>query len=255
MLPAAFLSAPIAHRGLHDAQRDRVENSASAALAAIDGGYGIELDLQLSADSQAVVFHDYSLKRLTGRDGTVQTTHSKELRACFLAGSDDTILTLPEFLELVAGRVPLLIELKDQDGAMGPNVGPLETATAHALRSYTGPAALMSFNPHSMAKMAELAPDIPRGLITKCWTDLHSGLIPRPRRDTLVAISDFDRVGASFISHLATDLNRPRVAELKNSGASILSWTVTTPEEEAEARRVADNITFEGYVPQISIAA
>ena len=246
-LDPAFLTTPIAHRGYHDAKEGRIENSASAARAAIGAGYGIEIDLQLSQDGQSMVFHDYSLKRLTGRDGTVQTTHSDDLRATCLTGSRDTIPTLTEFLELVAGRVPLLIELKDQDGAMGPNVGTLEEATVQALSGYKGPVALMSFNPHSVAKLGELAPGIPRGLTTESWSDLHAGLIPRPRRDTLLAIADYDRVGACFISHEAADLSRPRVRELREKGAHILCWTIRSTEDEVEARKIADNITFEGY--------
>ena len=147
-------------------------------------------------------------------------------------------------LDQVAGQVPLLIEIKDQDGAMGPNVGALEKAVAREVAGYAGPLALMSFNPHAVAALATLCPGIPRGLTTWEWTD--TGL-PEAVVARLVAIDDFDRTGASFISHHHTDLARPRVAELKTQGIPVLCWTIRTPGEEAQARRIADGITFEGY--------
>ena len=132
-LPDAFLGPPIAHRALHDVSAGRPENSLSAVQAAIAVGYGIEIDLQLTADGAAMVFHDYGLKRLTGRDGTVRQRTAADLSAIPLAGGDgETIPTLAEVLDRVAGQVPLLIELKDQDGAMGDRIGPLEAATAAA---------------------------------------------------------------------------------------------------------------------------
>ena len=246
-LPDAFLGPPIAHRAFHDVSAGRPENSLSAVQAAIAAGYGIEIDLQLTADGAAMVFHDYGLKRLTGHDGTVRQRTAADLGAIPLAGGDgETIPTLAEILERVAGQVPLLIELKDQDGAMGDRIGPLEAATAIALKDYTGPVAVMSFNPHSVAEMARLCPDVPRGLTTSGY-DPADWPLNAQTCARLRGIPDFDRVGASFISHEAGDLDRPRVADLKAAGTPILCWTIRSPEAEAEARRVAGNITFEGY--------
>ena len=250
-LPDAFLKAPIAHRALHDIDAGRPENSTSAIRAAIDAGYGIEIDLQLSSDGQAMVFHDYDLGRLTIESGPIRKRSATELARIPLKGGRDTVRTLPEVLDLVAGRVPLLIELKDQDGAMGGNVGKLEQAAATALAGYDGPAAVMSFNPQSMLRMAVLAPDVPRGLTTCSFAQEDWPLLPAGTRDRLQGIPDYDHVGASFISHQARDLNRPRVADLANRGAAILCWTIRTPRQEAEARKVAHNITFEGYLPPI----
>jgi glycerophosphoryl diester phosphodiesterase len=150
-------------------------------------------------------------------------------------------------LALVAGRVPLLIEVKDQDGAMGADIGPLEDAVAAALRDYAGPVALMSFNPHSVAALARAAPDRPRGLTTSAYTAGDWPLLTPAVRDRLRTIPDYDAVGASFISHEAADLARARVAELKAKGAGVLTWTIRSPEAEAAARRIAENVTFEGY--------
>ena len=245
-LSRAFYDLPFAHRGLHDVTDGRPENSRAAIKAAIAGGYGIEMDVQLSADGAAMVFHDYALERLTGQKGVVRQNNADVLSKVTLIGNDEGIPGLVEVLEMVAGQVPLLVELKDQDGAMGPDIGALEDATASALKGYTGEAAVMSFNPHSVARMAELAPDIPRGIVTSAYrTD--SWPLSAETCETLRAIPDYDRVGASFISHEWADLDRPRVAALKAQGAMICCWTIKSQSDEAAARKVADNVTFEGY--------
>jgi glycerophosphoryl diester phosphodiesterase len=249
-LPSAFRTVPISHRGYHSRAEGRIENSLAAAQAAIDAGYGIECDVQLTSDGQAVVFHDYDMKRLTGLAGAIQSRSLAEARKIALTGSDQAIPALMDLLDFVNGQVPLLIELKDQDGAMGPNIGPLEAATAAALKGYKGPVALMSFNPHSVAECARLAPNVPRGLTTSAYHAKDWGPLPASVRERLREIPDYDRVGASFISHEAKDLLRPRVADLKAQGAAILCWTIRSPEAEREARETADNITFEGYAAE-----
>ena len=113
-LPDAFLGAPLAHRALHDVAAGRPENSREAIEAACAAGYGIEIDLQLSRDGQAMVFHDYDLKRLTGQPGPIRQRDAAELQAITLSGGATGIPTFAEVLDLVAGRVPLLIEIKDR---------------------------------------------------------------------------------------------------------------------------------------------
>jgi glycerophosphoryl diester phosphodiesterase len=248
MLPASFLARPIAHRALHDRRVGRVENGLAAIKAAIAAGYGIEIDVQLSADGQAMVFHDDLLDRLTGEKGPVRDRPRAALEQIALTDDAGTIPALETVLTLVAGQVPLLIEIKDQDGQMGANVGPLEKAVCAALADYRGDVALMSFNPHSMAACRDLAPGLPRGLVTSAylpqfWPELTTEIC-----DHLRDIPDFDAVGADFISHEAFDLERPRVAEIKATGAPILCWTIRSPAQEQAARRFADNITFENYL-------
>ncbi|MGH1353676.1 MAG: glycerophosphodiester phosphodiesterase family protein [Thalassovita sp.] len=250
-LPAGFLKAPIAHRAYHDITAGRVENSTSAIQAAIDAGYGIEIDLQLSKDGQAMVFHDYDLGRLTREKGPIRGRTAAELAQITLTGGTDTIRTFAEVLDLVSGRVPLLVELKDQDGAMGANVGILERATADAMRGYAGDLAVMSFNPNSVLQMQIHAPEVPRGLTTSAYTKEDWLLLPTRTRDKLREIPDYDTVGASFISHEAADLPRARVLELKRRGAHVLCWTIRTARAEAEARKIAENVTFEGYAATI----
>ncbi len=248
MLPAAFLSRPIAHRALHDASQGRPENSRAAVEAAVAHDFGIEIDVQLTSDRKALAFHDYDLGRLTQANGRVRDRTAADLATIKLKDGNDGPPTLSDVLEIVDGKVPLLIELKDQDGALGENVGPLEAAVAEALEGYDGPVALMSFNPHSVSALQTLLPHLPRGLTTdrfqsKDWP------VPKARLEELAAIPDYERVGSTFISHNRRDLAMPRVMELKKTGATILCWTVRSPEEEAQARKIADNVTFEGYLP------
>lgn len=249
-IPDQLLSLPIAHRGLHDLRDGRAENSMSAIRAAIGANYAIEIDIQMSKDGHAMVFHDYFMNRLTSETGAVRQRSTADLRQTKLNGSDETIPILADVLEVVAGQAPLLIEIKDQDGAMGPDTGLLEKAVAHDLKYYRGDVAVMSFNPHSVAWMKDLLPDTPRGLITGAFLKKNWGILPESVRDNLREIPDFDRVQAAFISHKASDLERPRVVELKEAGVPILCWTVKNKKSELIARKFADNITFEDYLPE-----
>lgn len=247
-LPQSLIEIPLAHRGLHDVSEGRIENAMASFRAAIDAGYGIELDLQMSADGRAMSFHDDTLDRLTDEVGPVRERKAEALGRIQLKGTQDTIPTFREVLELVAGRVPLLIEIKDQDGAFGSDVGPLERAVASDLKSYSGDCAVMSFNPYSVEAMQALLPDVPRGITSDSFEPRPDGVSVEAAMG-LREIEAYDRVGASFISHDREELELPRVAALKAAGARVLCWTVRSQEEEAEARKVAENITFEGYLP------
>ncbi|MEY8881426.1 glycerophosphodiester phosphodiesterase family protein [Donghicola sp. XS_ASV15] len=246
-LDPRFLERPIAHRALHG--MGRPENSVEAIEAACDAGYGIEIDLQLSADGQAMVFHDYDLRRLTKATGAIRHHTADELRNIHLVGARSGIPTLPEVLDRIDGRVPLLIEIKDQDGGLGPKVGELEEATAEALKSYSGAVSVMSFNPHSIARMASLCPDIARGLTTCDYAKDDWPSATKDRLQELQKMEDVTRLGCSFISHDRRDLKNPRVADLKSQGIHVLCWTIRSAQQEAEARTVAENVTFENYAP------
>jgi len=246
-LPPGFLDRPVAHRALHGP--GRLENSRAAVRAAVAAGYGIEIDLQPASDGVAMVFHDASLARLTGETGPVRARPAAELSAIPLEGGDEGIPTLAEVLEIVGGRVPLVIEIKDQSGAMAETDGTLERAAAAAIAGYDGPLAFMSFNPHAVAAIAEAAPGVPRGLVTSAFRPEDWPGLGADRCAGLARIDDVARSGAAFVSHGHRDLAMPRLAELKAEGLPILTWTIRTPEEAAAALRVADQITFEGYRP------
>ncbi len=244
-LPAGFLERPVAHRGLHGAARP--ENGLAAIAAAAEAGYGIEIDVQPSADGVAMVFHDSTLDRMTAASGPVRSRPAADLVSIALGPAGETIPTLAAALVEIAGRVPLVIELKDRSGALTGTDGVLEAAVAQALDGYPGPAAIMSFNPDMVARMQEIAPHLPRGLVTAAFG--CDWALPEERRERLRAIGEYRRAGASFVSHEAADLSRPRLAELRMEGAAILCWTIRSAAEAKAARRVADQITFEGFRP------
>ncbi len=246
-LPQSFVTTPIAHRAFHDVAAGRPENSRAAIRAAIERGNGIEIDLQPSKDGRAMVFHDYDLARLADGKGAIRQVDANTLRKMTLLGGDEGIPTFAEVLDLVAGRVPLLVEIKDQDGAMGPRTGDLEEVAARELKGYDGEVAIMSFNPNSVARFARHRDDLPLGLTTCAYLQGDWPFLPAATRKYLRNIPDFDRVGASFISHDVDDLSNPAVTRLKDAGTPILCWTVRSQEVEEAVRAVADNITFEGY--------
>lgn len=248
MLHPDFLRLPIAHRALHDLAAGRPENSLAAVRAAVAAGYAIEIDVQLSADGKAMVIHDDRLGRLTGHEELVRDKTSTELAEMTILGTAEKVPLLTQVLAEVAGKVPLVVEIKDQSLSMSEVDGRLEAEVAAALKSYTGPVVVMSFNPASMAHMARLAPEIPRGLTTCSYLDEEFDPLDPVRRAELASIAHFDAVGASFLSHDHTDLANPRVAELKAKGAGLICWTIRSPEAEAKARDVADNVTFEQYL-------
>ena len=160
-MPNWLTARPIAHRGLHDAAAGVIENTPSAFRAAIDGGYGIECDLQISADGEAMVHHDDALGRLTEGAGRLDAMTAEALRRITFKATADRMLTLGELCDLVAGRATLVIELKSHsDGDRR-----LPERAAGVLAGYRGPVALMSFDPEQVAAVRQVAPALPRGLV------------------------------------------------------------------------------------------
>lgn len=242
-LPGRLKRLPVAHRALHDAGAACPENSPAAIRAAIAAGYAIELDLQLSAEGEVFVFHDADLLRLTGTPGRVDETPARRLAALPLLGGAEHPPRLAEVLEMVAGAVPLLLEFKVQrDGG-----DRLAAAAAPLLRSYRGDLAVMSFDPRLVASLAEHLPDVARGLTTMTWRGQDAEGLSEARLRRLNAIADYEATGASFISHDHQDLTNEAVTRLRALGADVLCWTIRSAAEEAKARQIACNVTFEGY--------
>lgn len=246
-----FTRLPIAHRGLHGPGVP--ENSLASVRAAVEAGYGIEIDIQHDAEGNPVVFHDYDLERMVGIEGFIADTSRDELAKLRLGKSGEGIPSLAEVLREVAGKVPLLIEIKDQDGRLGDNVGDLQDRVASALLGYDGPVAVMSFNPEAIAALTAAAPDITAGLVTCAFEEDDWPMLDDETRERLARIEDFARSGARFVSHDRADLANPAVQALKAAGVPVLTWTVRSPEEaEAAQAAGADGITFEGYLPPLS---
>lgn len=250
-LPESYFSVPFAHRGLHDCGgvfgSDRTENSLAAFQSAIDEGYGIELDLQLSADGLPVVFHDSSLKRIMKIQKKVSELDIKSLKKLMLP-NNETIPTLDEFLEMVSGQVPVLVELKDQDGFLGSNIGRLEYAVAGALSKYDGPVAVMSYNPHSIKEFGLNLPSVARGLVTEAFDISDWPHLSIETLNELRALTAIKEVNASFVSHKHLDLDENFIKKIPPT-VKVFSWTIRNKIDREIALKRSQNITFEGFLP------
>lgn len=236
---------PIAHRGLHERAQGIVENTASAFAAAMAGIYAIECDLQLTADSEAVVFHDEQLERLTLGSGNVKDQTAAQMKALTIRDSSDRVQTLGEMLDQVKGRVPLVIELKSHwDGD-----GKLVERTVEVLSNYTGKFALMSFDPDMTATIRKLAPGLARGIVADRAFDDFYDRLPAVKRLELRSLSHLGHTKPDFVSYYFHDLPYAPVTGLRQTGMPVISWTIRSPQQAAKALRHTDQITFEGYRP------
>lgn len=248
--PDWLTARPIAHRALHDLELGRPENSLPAVAAAIAGRFAIELDLQLSADGEVIVFHDDDLDRLTAGTGPVRTRRAAELRTMTLSGTQFRIPTLAEVLAMVGGRVPLVLELKSD--WRRPADPALVTAVGERLASYSGPAALMSFDPEIVAQVRRLVPGRPRGIVADRAEDPadYPGLSER-ERFSLRHLTHAIRTRPDFVAYDVHALPMPGPTMLRQRfGRPLLTWTVRTAEDRERARHHADQMIFEGFVPE-----
>lgn len=251
-LPNIFFDAPIAHRGLHDCDgmfgSGRSENSFAAFRMAIEHGYGIEVDIQLSADGVPIVFHDYTLKRMFRINKKVSDLPLEVLKRFRLENKEE-IPTLEEFLKLVLGKVPILVELKDQDWFADKNMGVMESAVAKRLENYDGPVAVMSFNPRSVKTFGCCSPNIPRGLVTEAFDETHWLDLDKKKLMDLRSLVGVDEVSASFISHECSDLDSDYLSQIPKY-IKLFSWTIRNEKELKLALKTSDNVTFEGFIPR-----
>jgi glycerophosphoryl diester phosphodiesterase len=235
---------PIAHRGLHDLAGGVPENSLAAFEAACRAGYGIELDVQLTADGEVAAFHDWELDRLTGESGKLAARSMKELGRLPLAQSDQTIPNLGEVLSLVAGRTPLIVEIKNPLR----RAVPIEAAVNDLLLDYRGDVAVSSFNPFSLAWFARRSAKYPRG----------QNYDFDPRRSVHILW----RLGSALRDAPLKTISRPdflvfdhralphRIAvRLRRLGLPILAYTVRSEPEWRAVKPHVDNIIFESFLP------
>jgi glycerophosphoryl diester phosphodiesterase len=241
---------PIAHRGLHDGV-GVIENTASAFTAAIDAGFAIETDLQISADGEAVVHHDFSLGRLTLGSRQLAAMTAAGLKEVPFKNTTDRIMTLAELLALVAGRTPLVIELKSRfDGDLR-----LTRRAAEVLKGYPGPAALQSFDPACLAELRAIAPGLPRGIVAeRHYVDSEwRTLTPAQKRSCAILLHGL-RTRPHFVAYHVTDLPSPGPWIARNLfGRPLLAWTVRTDAQRAHAKRHADQMIFEGFRPSFRL--
>ncbi len=236
MTDLSWLTArPIAHRGYHDMNRTRWENTLPAFDAAIDRNFAIECDVHLTADGVPVVFHDHDLLRLAGRDGFVWQRTAAEMGALSIGGTGDHAPTLSAMLDRVAGRVPLVIELKGIPGHDDGLVGKV----AELLRAYRGPAAIMSFDHWLIRRFPTEAAGIPAGL-TACGQ----------KQSEIEAHFSMLGNGISFVSYGVFDLPNPFIRFVRETlSMPVITWTVRKPAEVAQTIAEADQMTFEGFDP------
>jgi glycerophosphoryl diester phosphodiesterase len=236
MSDLAWLTArPIAHRGYHDLNRKCWENTLSAFDAAIEHDFAIECDVHLSKDGVPIVFHDLELKRLTGEQGSLVERTAAELGRMRIGGTKDHVPTLEEMLGRVAGRVPIVIELK---GIEGHDDGLVAKVSA-LLADYDGRAAIMSFNHWLVREFAEQAPGVPGGLTAFSakpeHLELHFSMLAH---------------GIAFASFFALDLPNPFTVMLREKLAMpVITWTVRDRASYDLTKSHADQMTFEGFDP------
>lgn len=231
----AWLKAGLfAHRGLHG--NGLAENSPAAFSAAIQRGFGIECDVQRSGDGQAMVFHDWELDRLTGETGAVMDRTAAALGATPLTGSDDRIPTLRQVLDLVAGRVPLLIEVKSK---REHRVAGLCMAVRRTLEGYRGPHAVMSFDPRVSRWFAGQSPFTVRGLVV---TEENARTLSGNVRRHLALW----HARPDFLAYDVRDFPSKFAAAQRARGIPVTTWTVRSPELMAKAERHADAPIAEG---------
>jgi glycerophosphoryl diester phosphodiesterase len=238
---------PIAHRGLHDAAHGVIENTAGAVRAALAANYGIEVDVQISRDGEAIVHHDDVLGRLTEGEGRLDQLSAADLKRVPFRGSDEHMITLGELCDLVAGRVTMLVELKSRFD--GDTRLPLRVAAV--LGGYRGPVAPMSFDPQQLSVLRQTTQHLVRGIIAaKYRPHPYWDLMPLWMRHGMGYLVTAVTSQPQFIAYSVADL--PAMAPLfarRVFGLPLLTWAVRTDDERKTAASWADQMIFEGFRP------
>ncbi len=241
-----MLRRPIAHRGLHNATANCMENTTSAFQAALDANFSIECDVQLTADGEAIVFHDETLPRLMNASGAVVARTTSELKALRFRKGGDTMQSLGELFALVGGRVPIIIEIK----SLWNGDARLVSRVAELASSYHGPVAVMSFDPEVVAWLALHNPAITRGIVADRVIKGYHKPLAVSQRVALRSLSHLHKTKPHFISYDYSALPYAPVQQIRAQGFPVITWTVKSPEAAARALRYCDQITFEGYIPR-----
>ncbi|MEO8927517.1 MAG: glycerophosphodiester phosphodiesterase [Caulobacteraceae bacterium] len=233
---------PIAHRGLWSSE-GCPENSLGAFQAACAGGYNIELDVQLSADGEAVVFHDATLTRMTGAPGRIADHTADGLGALRLAGTDETVPTLADALTLIGHKAMVLIEIKAPYG----EVGPLERRVHEVLIDHNGPTCVIGFNPYSHAWFADHHPKILRGLDSYSYVGGDSRHLAPELRKEFAQLRHVAIARPHFLALGLDMLPSAKADSLRKGGMPVIAWTVRAPEQWDAVKPHCDNLIFEGF--------
>jgi glycerophosphoryl diester phosphodiesterase len=245
--PDWLTARPVAHRGLHDRARGIVENMPSAALAAIDGHFAIECDVQLIGDGEAMVHHDDALGRLTEGSGALLGLTASALKEVRFRDTSERMMSLADLCILVRGRVPIIVEVKSHfDGDRR-----LVKRMAEVLASYSGPVAGMSFDPDQVVALREMLPELPRGIVAqRHYTETDWPEATPAQRTGMRHLKHALRTQPQFVAYWVNDLPAPAPWIARHIfGLPLLTWTVRTAEQRARATRYADQMIFEGFHP------
>jgi glycerophosphoryl diester phosphodiesterase len=246
--PLDWLTArPIAHRGLHDPTQGLIENTAGAVRAAIAAGYGIEVDVQLSGDGEAMVYHDDTLGRLTEGEMRLDCLSAAELKRVSFRNTSDRMMTLGDLCDLVGARTTILIELKSRfDGDMR-----LANRVAEVLSPYSGPATPMSFDPWQIKALRHKARSLACGIVAaKYRPHPYWDLMPAWMRHGMGYLLTALAAQPQFVAYAAADLPAlaPMVAR-RLFRLPLLAWTIRSDTERQRALHWADQVVFEGFKP------
>ena len=238
-----FAEQKYAHRGLHG--DGAAENSITAFKRAVEAGYGIELDVRLSRDGELVAFHDNTLERVTGVSGRVDAYDYADLKNMKLSGTEDTVPLFTEVLALVDGKVPLLIELKEEAGKYG-----VTEKTLEVLKSYSGEYIIESFNPLALGLIKKKRPDILRGMLSMNYMKekKHRNILY-----FLLQILVFNVVcRPDFVAYEHRQYNNMGISLCRSIfRVTTFAWTICSPEEEKDAyKHKFNSVIFENYIPE-----
>lgn len=218
------------------------ENSRAAFAAAADAGYGVELDVRLTADGMPVVVHDAGLERATGTSLRVGDITASQVAGLRLRGHDEPIPTLPQALGVLSGRVPVMVEIK----SIRMTPGRIEPIVASILDAYDGPMCVASFNPSSLLWFRHNRPGMARVLTAGA---LHGWPLPARIRRRLADLRDAAAVTPAAVSYELSGLPSAATEAWRRAGGALVAWTVTNQRQLERARRLADNVIFEHVRP------
>lgn len=241
---------PIAHRGLHNRDEGVIENAPAAFEAAIAHGFAIECDLQLTRDGEAVVFHDDALERLTSRSGTIHEVTAEEIGKTPLleSAAGDRPQTFAAFLDQIAGRTPLVVEIKHQANPQARDV--LAQRTVALAKGYDGPLVIKSFDPHTLKAVRNAGYTGPLGIVTYAYRGPQSnGHLSPLRRFILRHLLHWPVSRFTFISCERTALALPAVRLCRLLGMKVMCWTIKDAAHVPAVLQQADQIVFEGFNP------
>lgn len=245
--PDWLTARPIAHRGLHSKRPGLIENTPAAAAAAVAKNYAIECDVQRSEEGEAVVFHDFTLDRLTLSQGRVDALTAHALGQLAYRECEDKIASLSQFLAAIGGRVPAVIEIKSRyDGDMR-----LAERALSIVSAYSGPACLKSFDPAILVHLRKAGAACPLGLVAQArYDDEEWAPLPHEQRKSFEDLRDYPLAQPDFLSWNFGDL--PHAVPLlcrQAIGMPVMTWTIRSQQDLPRAQLWADQIIFEGFEP------